>query len=353
MTNITAPTSQILIVDDNEINLQITEALLSEFNVNVTTALSGSQCLEILADSKHYDIIYLDYLMPEMNGLDVIAHIRNMRLTYKPVIIALSAEETDDAKRMFMQAGFDDYMTKPVSCDSLAKSLMTHLPPDKILRTSIADDENITIPDDAPLPDIDGNGQIPTDAIQLCGGFESWLSVVKTFRRSIPDKAQHIAKLLTDGNIKDWTTEVHSLKSSTRIIGAYSLSELSTELETLGKAQQTNPSDEQFAKIIRLTDLLLSKYENLISVLHDIAHYEMSHNIITMTHSQFNDILKRMRNAADSQELSIVDECASLLRDAVLPAELRNLRDEICEAADDIDFERILNLSAANIVLSH
>ena len=62
MTNITAPTAQILIVDDNEINLQIEEALLSEFGVNVTTALSGSKCLEILADSKHYDIIYLDYL---------------------------------------------------------------------------------------------------------------------------------------------------------------------------------------------------------------------------------------------------------------------------------------------------
>ena len=309
----------------------------------MTTALSGSQCLEILADSKHYDIIYLDYLMPEMNGLDLIAHIQNMRLSYKPVIIALSAE-TNDAKNMFMQAGFDDYMTKPVSSDSFAKSLMTHLPPDKILRTAIADDENLTIPDDAPLPDIDGNGQIPTDAIQRCGGFESWLSVVKTFRRNIPNKAQYIAKLLTDNNIKDWTTEVHSLKSSARIIGADSLSELSAELETLGKAQQTNPSDERLAKIIRLTDLLLSKYENLISVLHDIAHYEMSHNIISMTHSEFNDIIKRMQTAAESQELSIIDECASLLRDADLPTELRTLRDEICEAADDIDFDRLMNL---------
>ena len=344
MTNITAPTAQILIVDDNEINLQIEEALLSEFGVNVTTALSGFQCLEILADSKRYDIIYLDYLMPEMDGLDVIAHIQNMGLSYKPVIIALSAEETNDAKNMFMQAGFDDYMTKPVSSDSFAKSLMTHLPPNKILRTAIADDENITIPDDAPLPDIDGNGQIPTDAIQLCGGFESWLSVVKTFRRNIPNKAQHIAKLLADNNIKDWTTEVHSLKSSARIIGADSLSELSTELEALGKAQQTNPSDELLAKIIRLTDLLLSKYENLISVLHDIAHYEMSHNSITMNHSQFIDIIKRMRTAAESQELSIIDECASLLRDAVLPSELQTLRDEICEAADDIDFDRLMNL---------
>ena len=122
------PHANILVVDDNFTNLNVAGAILSKYEANVLTALSGKDCLRILKDHD-VDLIFLDYMMPEMNGIDTLEHIRQMpgsKYTSMP-IIALTANVVSGAREMFLEAGFDDFMAKPISIDKMEKTLRKYL----------------------------------------------------------------------------------------------------------------------------------------------------------------------------------------------------------------------------------
>ena len=124
----TCPHANILVVDDNYTNLNVAGAILEKYGANVLTALSGKDCLRILNDHD-VDLIFLDYMMPEMNGIDTLEHIRKLpgsKFTSMPVI-ALTANVVSGAREMFLEAGFDDFMAKPISIDKMEKALRKYL----------------------------------------------------------------------------------------------------------------------------------------------------------------------------------------------------------------------------------
>ncbi len=124
----TCPRANILVVDDNYTNLNVARAILEKYGANVTTALSGKDCLRILKD-QDMDMIFLDYMMPEMNGIDTLENIRKMpgsKYASMPVI-ALTANVVSGAREMFLEAGFDDFMAKPISIDKMEKVLRKYL----------------------------------------------------------------------------------------------------------------------------------------------------------------------------------------------------------------------------------
>ncbi|MBO4904912.1 MAG: response regulator [Lachnospiraceae bacterium] len=125
--------ANILVVDDNYTNLNVASAILAKYGANVLTALSGKDCLRLLRDHD-VDMIFLDYMMPEMNGIDTLEHIRKIpgsKYTSMPVI-ALTANVVSGAREMFLEAGFDDFMAKPISIDKMEKVLRKYLRRDLI-----------------------------------------------------------------------------------------------------------------------------------------------------------------------------------------------------------------------------
>ena len=141
----TAPSARILIVDDTEINLMITEELLEPLNMTVDTAASGEKALE-LVQQNFYHAIFMDYMMPYMDGVETTEKIRNFALDaarngedkkaeyYKSVpIITLSGDTSDATKEKFMRAGIDDFTEKPVDPKRLKKLLLKWLPAELIL----------------------------------------------------------------------------------------------------------------------------------------------------------------------------------------------------------------------------
>lgn len=124
----TCPDATILVVDDNLTNLTVAEGLLKKYNAKVITALSGKECLNIL-ESNDVDIIFLDYMMPEMNGIDTLLKIRAMSdPKYKTLpVVALTANVVNGAKEMFLQAGFNYYISKPIEIDRIERALKTFL----------------------------------------------------------------------------------------------------------------------------------------------------------------------------------------------------------------------------------
>ena len=334
----------ILVVDDNEINAQIAAALLSDFGLNVSIADSGQQCLDLIQSGHHYDLIFMDYIMLDLNGAETLRRLREAEQPQShQTVIALSGEDDADARASFLAMGFDDYIRKPISQQSVADILNVYLPNGAYSQTvkTVQNDDNqpqSDIPKNVTLPLIDG--MKPLKAIAGCGGFAHWQQAVQTFCHYIPVKSDMISEYLHSNDISNYTIEVHALKTAANIIGCYSLSALCAEAERLGRQQQYEPTKQRQQDIIALTETLLSKYQSLLPMLSETASGTPCtghQNIITA--EQTEQLLGRIRQAADEHDLAALDDMAVTLRSSVLPADIPV--EELLCAIEEIDFDRI------------
>lgn len=122
----TAPDARVLVVDDNETNLIVAKSLLKRTLVNIETASGGMECIELLKNNI-YDIVFLDHMMPEMDGIETLKRIKNEQLTANTVFIALTANAIHGARQSYLDAGFDDYLSKPFTGKDIERCLFSHL----------------------------------------------------------------------------------------------------------------------------------------------------------------------------------------------------------------------------------
>ena len=120
----TAPNAKILVVDDNLVNLTVMKGLLKQSQATVEMASSGAEAVKMAKDIQ-YDLIFMDHLMPEMDGIETMVRIRGMESNpnRNTPCIVLTANAISGAKEKYMEAGFDEYMTKPVDMDLLEENL--------------------------------------------------------------------------------------------------------------------------------------------------------------------------------------------------------------------------------------
>lgn len=109
------PDARILLVDDNEINLIVTEELLKRTHARIDAALSGRECLELVTQNK-YDVILLDHMMPEMDGLQTLEQLKTMEgnMSRDAAVIVMTANAISGVREFYLESGFDDYLSKPV-----------------------------------------------------------------------------------------------------------------------------------------------------------------------------------------------------------------------------------------------
>lgn len=117
---------KILIVDDNKLNLKVAEKLLKPYNFQITTVDSGLACLNYTKKTK-YDLIFLDHMMPEMDGIQTLSYLKQRVDFVNTPIIALTANAISGMKEMYLKAGFDDYLSKPIDQTKLNEILIKHL----------------------------------------------------------------------------------------------------------------------------------------------------------------------------------------------------------------------------------
>ena len=132
-----APDARILIVDDTEINLTVMKSLLKKTGIRIDTAESGQDAITLAANND-YDVIFIDHMMPDMDGIETLEHIREIERQKDTPVIALTANAVSGAREMYIKAGFTDYISKPVDGEKLEKKLLHMLPEDRIIKT---DDE--------------------------------------------------------------------------------------------------------------------------------------------------------------------------------------------------------------------
>ena len=134
-----APDAKVLVVDDTPVNVVVVKNLLKKTKIQVEAAASGMECLEKTSHTK-YDLIFLDYRMPEMDGIETLKKLKEQ--TDNPNkdthVVTLTANAISGARERFIQEGFDDYLTKPIDVGNLETTLLKFLPEEKIIKTTIS-----------------------------------------------------------------------------------------------------------------------------------------------------------------------------------------------------------------------
>ena len=240
-----APTATVLVVDDTLMNLMVFKSLLKQTGVQIDTASSGDEGIE-LACSKKYDLIFLDHMMPEKDGIETFheirSHIEGPNL--KTPTICLTANAISGAREKYLSEGFDDYLTKPIDSDRLEEMLVEYLPADKIHDPDeFLDTETSDVTDNAPLSeDMELPGfltkidELDTEkGIANNGSVESYMETLLIYAETIDDIAAETEEYWLSGDLENATTKIHAMKSTSRIIGATDIGELAQELENAGK----------------------------------------------------------------------------------------------------------------------
>ena len=366
-----APEAKILVVDDNEVNLQVADGLLKKFGIKAVKAISGFQALDFLAEQK-YDIIFMDHQMPGMDGVETLEKIRaveaNLPDSEKSIVIVLSANAVNGAREMFLSKGFNDFIAKPVQEKDFADCLSKYLKKELIIplsdnadisseaQNSNSTEENI-IPKDFP--------QLPEDkinlkaAVELAGGFENWLGLARTFVNSIEEKAAQIQEYFLQEQNKDYTIQVHALKSSARIIGALKLSQMAEEEETEGnrllsiineEVENENEIEEKKQELISQmkakTEKLLECYHSYLDILGPVKKYgqKTENEKEELSEEELSKIIKALLSGCADFDLAKVEEEFALLQKAKLPENLAGKMEALSKAVENIEFEEIEEL---------
>lgn len=256
-TDFIAPEAEVLIVDDNAINLTVAEGLLAPLKMKVDTVLSGKEAIGRIS-VHHYDIVFMDHMMPELDGVETTRIIRRFHTEYNDVpIIALTANAVDGVKDMFLQEGMNDFVAKPIEFRTLISKVREWLPAEKIQRVN--NSQGVVkkqIPDrKIVVGDLDTGS-----AIRLLGDERIFWTVLKDYYRVIDKKSRHIEELMEKEDWPGYTIEVHALKSSSKQIGAESLSEKAAAMEKAGNARDAG-------QIRRFTGEMLQQYRGYLTVL--------------------------------------------------------------------------------------
>ncbi len=262
---VTYPEGKIIIVDDSIVNLKVLEGMLQTFMVNITKCRSGAEALDVL-DQDEFDLIILDQRMPEMDGIELLHLIRKLdnANALAPVLCA-TADFGPDISRLLLNEGFQDYLAKPVRRFYLERMLRKYMPPE--LAVNIVVDDLTTAKaeeaEDIQQPDEDVKDPLEIDfarGLENVGGLmEAYASVVNAYYNEGISKLESVPELLASGNIRDYTGDVHALKSSSAAIGADAMSVLFRELEFAGKASNIEFIEGHSASVFETFRALLDK----------------------------------------------------------------------------------------------
>ena len=236
----TAPNAQVLVIDDNPMNLMVFKSLLKRTRMNIDTANDGDEGLTLAYDKK-YDIIFFDHMMPGKDGIETLHELRLMEKgpNISTPSICLTANAISGAREQYIEAGFDDYLTKPIDSDKLEDLLLSYLPKE-LIETAEDDEESFEEEEtglNEELTELDRFEKIDVKTgLANSGSVDAYMPLLKIFYESMDEKAAEIERLYNDNDIKNYTIKVHALKSSARLIGAAEFGEMAQELENAGKA---------------------------------------------------------------------------------------------------------------------
>lgn len=259
------PDVRALVVDDEPMNLIVTTEMLKRYGMVVTTCESGQEAIS-LCHENDYDVILMDHMMPVMDGVETMKRIRADQAAGRTVvpIVAFTANAVSSAKEMFRREGFDGFIGKPVDRVELERVLRKLLPNACVISKEanaaypVTKEKNEEEKQDTLLGRLSRLGIDTSQGIRYCNGDDKFYeTLVIQYSKESHSKKKIMSDSLENGNMKDYSVQVHSIKSTSKMIGALELSERAKLLEEAAKRE-----DIDFVRSNH--DAMLSEYERVL-----------------------------------------------------------------------------------------
>ncbi len=254
-----APEAEILFVDDNDMNLVVVKGLLKNTEIKIDTAASGMKCIDMVKQKK-YDMIFMDHMMPEMDGIETFNILKEMKdnKSIKAPVIALTANAVVGAREMYISNGFTDYISKPIKSSVIENIIRKYLPKElvRITETTIKEPVNVNRT----------TGKIDTEAGMIYAGNdkEQYDINLRAYVTSAEDKKKLLADYVSKEDWKAYTIEVHALKSNSRYIGADHLADIAFEQEKFGKEFNKKGILEGFDALLSEWNIVLEEVKGML-----------------------------------------------------------------------------------------
>lgn len=337
-----APDVNILVVDDNAMNLMVIKNLIKQTKISIDTAEGGYECLR-LCRSKRYDLIFLDHMMPGMDGIETLQEMKedNDCLNKDVPVICLTANAVSGAKEQYLEAGFNDYLTKPIDYEKLEECLISYLPDNKVTWMSETEEDNDN-------RDENNNDNLAPLRAQTCisvesgiknsGSVEAYLGVLKIFYEALDERADELNRLFEEEDYKDYTIKVHALKSSARIIGATEFGDKAQKLETAGKI-----GDSEYIKDHHIGFIEEYRtYKNIIEPC--LISDEDESGKPQASEAQIKEAFKSLRKAAEEMNCTALEEVFEDMRAYTVPTDYLSLWKKLNYASNQYEYSEVLSL---------
>ncbi len=256
----TAPSARILVVDDNETNLIVAKSLLKRTLVQVDTAKSGAECIEIL-HKKIFDIVFLDHMMPEMDGIETLRKIKEDELAVGTVFIALTANAIHGAKQTYLEAGFDDYLSKPFLGHDIEKCLFSHISESMI---DLSGNAGIASSEYAAPTDLIGTRLDIEKALEkLDGSKEAYFKAVGDFCES--DRCNDLELDLNLKDMKSYRGDLKIARDNSEAAGLYELAEMADRLMSAVDNSDESYIADNHAEFIKMYRKAVENLESAVN----------------------------------------------------------------------------------------
>lgn len=339
-----APEAEILVVDDNVPNLMVAEGILAPLQMKIDKASSGKQAIEMI-EKKHYDLIFMDHMMPELDGIETTRIIRRFHEDYDNVpIIALTANVMEETRAMFLVEGMNDFVAKPIELNVIVSKIKQWLPAKKIQRVESEGEKEEQkqerlkrIAEKIVIPKLD-----VISAMKLAGSETLFWQILREYAKSISRKTQLIQKHLNEKNWKNYTIEAHALKSFSRQVGALELSELAAKMEQAG-----NKNDIDF--ILAHHAEMLEKYMEYEPILQE--YLDSPTKAVKLKDPYDSAVVKNllggMEEAIENLDMDLMDEVVAQLDQVELPEGQTQCFLLLKDAVEGLDVETCEKVVAA------
>jgi CheY-like chemotaxis protein len=342
----TAPEAVVLVTDDTPMNLEVFKSLLKRTGVQIDTAGGGDECLEHTRERK-YDLIFLDHMMPEKDGIQTLQELRGeeQNPNLHTTAICLTANAISGAREQYLAAGFDDYLSKPIDAGKLEEMMIRYLPKEKVVMTEVRSGDGAEFAEEESLHEIpDWLGSVAELEVESglahCGDVESYLETLTIYAKNAPDSVDEIAKLWGEKDLDNTTVKVHAIKSLSRAIGAEGIGALAEKLEFAGKAGNAAAVGEEIGE-------LLERIRNLckdLAPLVDSGEEEEDPSLPEISEDELAEAYEELKGFAAGMDAQSAVYVFDFLAGYRLPLKEKERVEKVRHAVDTFDWDKVTEL---------
>ena len=347
-----APTARVLVVDDNRTNRNVFCNLLKQTQIKISEAASGFECLDIL-QKESFDIVFLDHMMPEMDGIETFHEIKNRGLCEHTPIIMLTANAIKGAREQYLSEGFDDFLTKPIRPEKLDKMIIDYLPKDiveigeMVLNETVYDDNKDKL-EDLDEFDFEYARSLLLSEELLKSTLENYYKSMDSVKSKLSNLYDGIFEKTSEVNdeiIKEYKIEVHALKSTSANVGALLISKVARILEVAS-------ANGEITKIKALNPILMEELDKHKERLGTVFNKDIDKKVMQDV-KELIPYLDMLQNSLENEDFGTTDlvmlevqkyvynddiqKSIDLLADQILNLETEEAKCTVCEIREIIN----------------